>query len=377
MNRYSYDVVIIGGGFYGAAIGIFLRQNRYADNVLLVEQESRLMTRASYNNQARIHNGYHYPRSLTTAMRSRVNFPRFIQDWRKSVRSDFTKVYAIAKRDSKVDSRYFEKFCKFIGAKVQRAGQSIQNLFNKELIEDVFIVEEFVFDANKMAEQAEEMLRESNVGLLLDTKVERVSKDGKGLRISMKIKSGAEETVFSRYVINCTYSAINHIGVEYRPIETRLKHEITEIGLIQPPPEIANIGITVMDGPFFSTIPFPSRNCHSITHVRYTPHLSWEDEVSIDPYRRLDQYNKQTRVDRMLRDAARYVPCLTKSTYIESLFEVKTVLLKNEIDDGRPILFEQCRDLPNFYSVLGGKIDNIYDILERIEKDLIVNGKIR
>lgn len=372
----SYDVIIIGGGFYGVTIGTFLRQNRYADGVLLVEQENRLMTRASYNNQARIHNGYHYPRSLTTALRSRVNFSRFVQNWRDSVWDNFTKVYAIARRDSRVDARYFERFCKFIGAKVQKASQSVRDLFNKELIEDVFLVEEFAFDANKLAEQAEQMLRDSGVEVLLNARVEYVSKADKGIEVGIRRKSGIYETVYSRYVFNCTYSAVNHIESKYQLLETKLKHEITEIGLIQPPPEIANIGITVMDGPFFSTIPFPPKNCYSITHVRYTPHVSWEDDISIDPYQKLNQYDKQTKVDRMLRDAARYLPCLAQSTYIGSLFEVKTVLLKNEADDGRPILFEECRNLPHFYSILGGKIDNIYDILEKIEKELIVDGKI-
>ncbi|MBD3843073.1 MAG: D amino acid oxidase (DAO) family protein, partial [Campylobacterales bacterium] len=51
----------------------------------------------------------------------------------------------------------------------------------------------------------------------------------------------------------------------------------------------------------------------------------------------------------------------------DSLFEVKTVLVKNETDDGRPILFEEYPSLPGFYSVLGGKIDNIYDVLERLD----------
>lgn len=69
------DAVIIGGGFYGAAIAVYLVKNRGMRKVILLERESSLLSRASYNNQARIHNGYHYPRSFTTAFRSRVNFP--------------------------------------------------------------------------------------------------------------------------------------------------------------------------------------------------------------------------------------------------------------------------------------------------------------
>ena len=52
---------------------------------------------------------------------------------------------------------------------------------------------------------------------------------------------------------------------------------------------------------------------------------------------------------------------------MDSLFEVKTILAKNESDDGRPILFEKHATLPGCYSVLGGKIDNIYDVLEMLD----------
>ena len=66
----------------------------------------------------------------------------------------------------------------------------------------------------------------------------------------------------------------------------------------------------------------------------------------------------------MIRDASLYVPLLKEVKYVNSFYEIKTVLTKNEVDDGRPILFEKHNELNNFYSVLGGKIDNIYDIIE-------------
>ena len=71
----------------------------------------------------------------------------------------------------------------------------------------------------------------------------------------------------------------------------------------------------------------------------------------------------------MLRDVGRYLPVMKNAKYVNSLFEVKTVLMKNEGDDGRPILFEKHPELSGCYSVLGGKIDNIYDILEKLDAE--------
>ena len=65
-------------------------------------------------------------------------------------------------------------------------------------------------------------------------------------------------------------------------------------------------------------------------------------------------------------DAQRYMPCLADLKIRKSLFDVKTVLLKNEQDDGRPILFQRSPDNSRVVSILGGKIDNIYDLFELI-----------
>lgn len=97
--------------------------------------------------------------------------------------------------------------------------------------------------------------------------------------------------------------------------------------------------------------------------------MSIGDERGTDPYEKLDRYDCATRVDRMVRDVGRYLPAVLDAHYVSSLFEVKTVLVKNEGDDGRPILFEKHPELPGCYSVLGGKIDNIYDVLEKLDAE--------
>ena len=366
----SVDALVIGGGFYGCAIAIYLAGQRGLRNVVLVERGPALMARASYSNQARIHNGYHYPRSYTTAHRSRVNSPRFLSDWPSAVRRDFTKLYAIARRNSKVTSRQFQRFCREIGASLAPADPAHRQLFEPRLIEDVFVAEEYVFDATELARGAAEELAHGGVAVLLDTVAGGVARGGSDrLRLTLTTGTGAVRTLDCRYVFNCTYSELNQLGGEFPGTATRLKHEITEMALMQAPPILAGIGVTVMDGPFFSMLPFPARGLHTLSHVRYTPHLHWLDQAGVDSYRRLEAYEKSTRVDRMVRDAERYLPAIGDARYVDSLFEVKTVLVKNEGDDGRPILFEKHASLPGCYSVLGGKIDNIYDVLEKLNAE--------
>ena len=71
----------------------------------------------------------------------------------------------------------------------------------------------------------------------------------------------------------------------------------------------------------------------------------------------------------MIRDAQRYLPMLRHSRYVDSLWEVKTVLPSSEADDSRPILFRRDDTMPSLTSIMGGKIDNIYDVLEELEEE--------
>jgi glycine/D-amino acid oxidase-like deaminating enzyme len=371
-ENINSDAIVIGGGFYGSVIAIYLKKELGFKKVILIEQENELLTRASYNNQARVHNGYHYPRSFTTAYRSRINLPRFVQDWPQAVKKDFSKLYAIARRNSKVTAKQFERFCNEIGAIIKPADTSLKRLFEPRLIEEVFLVEEYAFDSSKLAEWASKELQDSGVEIFFLTRAVAISYSGIDGCLTVAIEKKPEGTysLKCRNVFNCTYSGLNQFSGDFTGTQTSLKHEITEMALMQVPDVLKEIGITVMDGPFFSLMPFPARDLHTLSHVRYTPHFSWQDEQGVDPYLKLNEYERSTRVDRMVRDVGRYMPLLLQAKYVESLFEVKTVLVKNEGDDGRPILFESHPELPGCHSVLGGKIDNIYDVLERLKNEM-------
>jgi len=368
MENADFDAIVIGGGFYGSIISIYLSQYKKLKRILILENEHDLMLRSSAINQARIHNGYHYPRSFSTAYRSRVNFPRFVDIWTNSVKSDFTNIYAVARKNSKITSFQFEKFCNEIGAKLKKANKNIAQLFNENLISNVYEVEEFVFNINIIRDWAKNEIRNSNIETLFGTtarSVESVS--------ASKLRLNTENNLHfnAQYIFNCTYSGLNNVSQKKNLLGAALKHEISEIALIKPPSALSDMGITVIDGPFFSQMPFPSVNAYSLTHVRYTPHYSWIDKMSINPYEELRRYKKITNYDRMIRDSSRYIPNMTHSKYIDSMFEIKTVLVANESNDGRPILFEKHVDLPGFYSVLGGKLDNIFDVIEKLNNEFI------
>ncbi len=368
MTNFDKSVCIVGGGFYGVIIAIYLKRFIGLKNVEILEQESKLISKASFKNQARVHNGYHYPRSFITAYRSRQNFAQFINDFKNCIYTEFSNFYAIARRNSKISSYQFERFCLDVGIPYQKLNGEIKNLFNPALISEVYKVQEYAFDASKLREWSYEKLRELDIPVSLNKKVIEVKlNQSNEIEVISKDKSDNLKSSNYTFVFNCTYSGLSQIDPSHNSSSIRLKHEIAELALVDPPHQILNNGITVLDGPFFSLMPFPSKNCYCLTHVRYTPHSSWIDQVGLSPYEVISKKQLFTRFDRMIRDASRFLPLISNCKYRESLFEVKTVLEKNEFDDGRPILLRESRNISRFYSVLGGKIDNVYDILKSLD----------
>lgn len=352
------DAVIIGGGFYGCCLALYLR--REGLRVLVLEQEDDLLLRASRCNQARVHTGFHYPRSITTALRSLVNLPLFVAEFRRAIKNDFTMLYGVAKNHSKVNATQFYNLFKKMKAPIKKATAAQHDLFDGAMIEDVFAVEEYAFDYSVLRDILRERLEKERIVYKLGIKAERVVRFHDSLVVEC-----SESSWPAKLVINCTYAGGNALLLRSGLPLLPFKHELTEIALVDPPHELHGFGITVMDGPFFSAMPFPGEQCWSLTHVRYTPHSSWLDaEQCRDPYHTLNSAQLRTQFPLMVRAASQYVPSIACCTYKKSLFEVKTVLARNERDDGRPIFLNNHEAMPGFFSVLGSKIDNVYDLFD-------------
>ncbi len=362
------DIIVVGGGFFGVCIAEHLA--RGGAKVHLYERENALMTRASFNNQARVHNGYHYPRSVLTALRSRLSFPRFVDEFRDCIDSSFEMQYLIGKPLGKVTGLQFQKFCDRVGARCVPASHAVQDMVNPTFIEACFSVTEYAFDAVALREKMLGRLSDAGVELHMGVSVERVRQEGPGLVVEVRKEGELESNeVHASHVFNCAYSRINHLnansGLELIP----LKHEVTEMCLVEVPPELRDIGITVMCGPFFSVMPFPSAGLHSFSHVRYTPHYEWSDQQGErydDSLRVLGGHGRKSAWRHMQKDAARYIPLLEQCVYKRSLWETKTVLPRSESDDSRPILLKEDHSLKGLHCVMGGKIDNVYDAIDAI-----------
>lgn len=369
MDTVHFDSIIIGGGFYGARLGLALRAG--GESVLLLEREPMLLGRASLINQARVHQGYHYPRSVLTAARSRQNYDRFVGEYEDAIHDRFVHYYAIARNDSKTTAAQFAQFCKGVGAPLERAPAEVRRLFDADRIEEVFVVRECAFDAVRLRERMSMDLNRDGVAVLVGATATRVNATESGLVVEYD-RGGARSSASASRVYNCTYANLNGILAASGAAVIPLKRELAEMALVEPPEELRGVGVTVMDGAFFSMMPYPSRpGLCTLSHVRYTPHCAWFDApgaVPLDGNELRESY--ATRFPHMIRDAARFLPAIAGARYVESLWEIKGIMPRSEQDDSRPILFRESLELPGLFSVLGAKIDSVYDV----EAELSLSG---
>jgi glycine/D-amino acid oxidase-like deaminating enzyme len=359
----AYRYVVIGGGFFGAQLAVHLC--RRPGEVLLVEREPDLMTRASYHNQARVHNGYHYPRSFQTAVRSHLNFQRFVETYPECIDRSFDKLYAVSRRFSHVTAEKFYHFCRRTGAPIEPAPTRLSRLFDRDYVEAVFSVTEYAFDSRRLRCRMKHDLQRAGVQVETGTVAERLAvRAGGELEVQMAGPAGAWQAVAGE-VFNCTYADLNGLLSRSGLPAIPLRHEWTELVLVRPPAPLCRIGVTVMCGPFFSLMPFPARGLHSFSHVRYTPHCSWDDSGQSAP----EGLPRVSAFGRMQRDALRYLPATAQLEAVESLWQVKTILPRNEVDDGRPVMYRRDHGIAGLHCVLGAKIDNIFDLLEMIPSE--------
>jgi glycine/D-amino acid oxidase-like deaminating enzyme len=366
-----WDNVVIGGGFFGLYLAEHL--SKRGESVVVCERGSELMTRASYHNQARIHNGYHYPRSLLTAIRSHVNYPRFVAEFDDCIDDSFTHYYAIGRRFSKVSANQFLHFMQRVGSPMATAPAAVRKWFDPAYVEDVFRVQEGAFDAVKLKDAMRQRCDRAGVQF-------RLRADVRGIRQApdswLELELGGEgggSAIRAGRAFACTYSQLNAVLQASNLPAIPLKHELAELALVDVPATLHNVGVTVMCGPFFSCMPFPPRKLHTLSHVRYTPHGEWQDNGTgpMSAYEVFERTPKQTSFPHMMRDAARYLPALRDCKYVDSLWEIKTVLPRSEVDDSRPILYKSHYGYRNFHVVMGAKIDNVYDVIDAVDATLL------
>lgn len=370
----QFDKIIIGAGLYGLHAALVCAQK--GETVLVLEYDEAPFMRATYVNQARVHNGYHYPRSFSTAIKSAGYFARFNRDVSFCVNFDFKKVYATSAKFSWTDAKQFKKFCQAANIKCDDLDPNLY--FKPDMCDGVFDTQEYTYDAKILQEYYQtEIAKYPNVVCRYNARIGKIIKDEQTKKYHIQLAS--QEVYTTSFLLNATYASVNQIQTMLNFEPFRIKYELCEIILCKVSGLLKDVGITVMDGPFFSLMPFGKTGYHSLTSVTFTPHVTSYDtlptfecqqykDVTCSP----DQLGNCNLCTRKPKTAWPYMSTLAKKylrddieiEYVDSLFSMKPILMASEIDDSRPTVIRKFSDDPTFVSVLSGKINTMYDLDE-------------
>lgn len=370
------DYLVIGAGFYGLFSAVFLA--RGGAHVTLLDREPRVFSRASYVNQARVHNGYHYPRSLATARKTRKYFERFNEEFGYAVNDAFDKIYAIAQEFSYTDPAQFERFCGVAGIPLETVPRDLY--FKPEQVAAAYKVREYTYDANALARGLIEEIKSTSANLLLGRSIVEVEERDGLYRVSLDDST----TIMAPRVLNATYASVNQVNRLFSVEPEMIKYELCEVTMVNTDRKLRRLGITVLDGPFFSLMPFGDTGLHSLTSVTFTPHQTSHQALpeftcqSENPDCSSEQLDNCRTCPAAPESAWPYMRQLARKFLTEdlefgykgSLFAVKPILEHTEMDDGRPTLIRKHRSRPTFRTVLSGKINTVFDLEGELEHDL-------
>ncbi len=365
-----YDKIIIGAGLYGLYAARLC--GRLGQRVLLLEKDAAPFMRATTINQARLHMGYHYPRSLSTAKRSAGYFKRFNEEFPECVHAKFDQVYATSAHFSWTDAPAFSRFCK--AAEIRCEDLPVSRYFNPGVCDGAFMTTEYTYDAAILRRRMlEDIAALPGVQMRFNEPVTAIEEDGQLYTLS----TGQGRKEQAPFVLNATYASVNEIAALAGFEPFKIKYELCELILCEVDEPLRDLGITVMDGPFFSIMPFGKTGLHSLTSVTFTPHLTSREGLPTFSCQqktggrcspqRLDNCNEcaarpKTAWPTMSQLARKYLREEFGFRYKGSMFSMKPILKASEVDDSRPTLVRTMRKEPTFVSVLSGKINTVYDL---------------
>lgn len=370
--KQKYDRIIIGAGLYGLYSALFC--GKKGQSVLVLECDPTPFRRATYINQARVHQGYHYPRSISTAMKSAGYFEKFNRDFAFCVNQEFNKVYATSAKYSWSSGVQFKKFCK--AANIPCEELPPQKFFKDGMCDGVFLTREYTYDAMLLKDYYLQQLSTlNNVTISYGVNITSIERDAD----SYVVHTGQSQSFSTGFLLNATYAGTNQILEMLGYEKFGIKYELCEIILCEVNDALREYGFTVMDGPFFSIMPFGKTGLHSLTSVTFTPHtVSYDALPSFACQEKSGGYcsvchlgncndcpaKPKTAFPYMANLARKYLKDEYGFTYEKSLFSMKPILMSSEIDDSRPTVIRVYSKNPTCVGVLSGKINTVYDLDE-------------
>lgn len=340
-------VLVVGGGIFGTTASVALATSGF--NVTLHEELDSIMKCASDINQYRLHRGYHYPRSKSTAQECLDGLKSFKRKYGDSVvNGNVNHFYAISSRDSMVSKEEYLKFLDEMGLEY-----NINEPFSGT---DLTVeVGEELFDSEKLRVQVTQKMK------------------GAGVNVVLNKHTTEEDFDDYDYVVIATYAKINELLDE--PIQ--YQYEVVEKPVVKLPEQYKNKSVVVMDGPFMCLDPYKD-GYHVLGHVEHAIHSTNVGNYPMVLNKHIVEYLNNgvihnphvTKINKFIEAGMEFFEDFDKLEHIGSMFTIRTVLPYRDEDDARPTIVNQVAH--NVYTIFSGKIGTCVEAANKLVERLKV-----
>jgi hypothetical protein len=305
----------------------------------IIDKSNDIFSGSSFNNQNRLHIGFHYPRSYKTIYECINGYNQFINIY-NFLTNDINNNYYYIDNNSTISYKeYIEIYNKLdITYKIidyneiENTIYKLNNTCNK-----IISVNEKYIDNFKSKEFFINELKDT----LIKIDNSHIFDSINNIINYLNIKT-------DDIIINCTYNQLEPIIFD--------KYELFIILLYKKKKINNDLGVTIMDGPFYSLYPFDlSNNIYSLTSVKYGP--IYISNILIEPNIIIENYDINKLINIIENDFIKYMDSFKNYfEYYGFKYAWKTKPITN--CDDRSV---QSNIKNNIISIYGGKITGIFE----------------
>lgn len=347
----TVQVAVVGGGIFGITTALEVTRQVPDVSVTLFEKEHDVLQAASGTNQWRLHRGYHYPRSRSTAVHCRDSHDRFLERFGRAVIAEHDHYYCIASERTRTSPEEFRAHCDALGLETRETSLDI---VNGDAVDACLRVEENHIDPIA----------------LRAVLWERLDRRGVEVRLNHRVESTTTLDDEYDYTVVAAYAGTNGLLEGFPSLQQEFKFQLIEKPVVTLPPAFHNRSVVVMDGPFMSFDPYGRTAQYQLDHVVHgvraehvgmTPKFPEFDATLLDEGVVVDP--PATAFPEFVESYDEFFDGVDEADHLGSRFTVRTVLPDVDDTDARPTLVDRSSDV---FRVFSGKIGTCVNAAEQI-----------
>ncbi|HWH16688.1 MAG TPA: FAD-dependent oxidoreductase [Candidatus Paceibacterota bacterium] len=319
---------VLGSGFYGCHLAISLLRDGH--EVEIHEIADRMFAGASGAIPARIHRGFHYPRSAATRDACNEHYQEFMAQYGSFTHGVPVNLYAVARDHSLIDFNTYKKI-------LRDSAEFIDVEYPEELglrnVEGAVLTGERHIVIDKVRTHFESVLKDH-----------------------VMLNRPPEPTDEFDLTIDATFCANQSIGVD--------RYEPCLVVILRGP---TNIAVTVMDGPFPSLYPWnEEQGLSSLSSATWTPFSksckTYEEARAI--LLGLQRSDLEERGQQMIQSMAHFYPAVLDYEPVDYKTSIRAMPLSGS--DAR--LVDVLKTDEKTLRIRAGKIDAVIQAEREVRK---------